>query len=241
MFCLSGNYSKDYQRIIESFLEITKKDPIITNKEGNFTSHDHGWGYVHHDEYSLNFFRSKVPVFESDVPKFSSGNLIFHARKAAPGEPMGILASHPHYEIDEEYEVFLSHNGWFDKQAIAKEINISNIGKWVDSQMFLKFIMSFKGKFENRLKEALFQAHKKKLIKSTANLMILSIDRSSGESKVYYYTDVAEGREYTNYVKLYHAKTDDWKGVFSSSIVIPNSFPKNVELTEVERGIINIL
>ncbi|MEM0134129.1 MAG: class II glutamine amidotransferase [Thermoplasmatales archaeon] len=230
-----------YQGITRSFWEITKKDPIITSKEGNFTSHNDGWGYVHYNNSTLEFFRSKIPVFDSAIPTFSSGNLIIHARKAAPGEPVGILASHPHNETNEEYDVFLAHNGWFDKQAIGKEMGIHNVESYVDSQMFLKYIMSFEGEFQNRLKRALYQAEENNFIKTSANLFILCIDRISGNSNIYYYTDVADGLEYSNYVKLYHAQTDKWKGVFSSSIIVPNSFPKNVQLSEVRKGVLNIL
>lgn len=241
MFCLTGDYSDDFDAIRRSFLEVTKKDPIITSKEGNFTSHDHGWGYVHQSGKSLDYYRSSNPVFESALPDFSSGNLIVHARKAATGEPMGTMASHPHFESDDRYEVFLAHNGWFNKQAIAREMGIEKFSMFVDSQMFLKYIMSYNGEFEDRLNSALSDAKKKGLINSTANLMILAVDRDTSESRIYYHTDVAEGHDYTNYVKLYHVRGKRWQGVFSSSIIVPEAFPRNLNPVEVKRGTVNVL
>ena len=126
MFCLTGNYSDDFDSIMKSFVEVTKNDPLITAKEGNFKSHDHGWGYVHHSDESINYFRSNMPVFNSTISEFSYGNLIIHARKAATGEPLGTMATHPHFESDDQYEVYLAHNGWSNKSAIAKEMSVNN-------------------------------------------------------------------------------------------------------------------
>lgn len=241
MFSITGDYGSDFKAITDSFLEITKNDPIITSKEGDFTSHDHGWGYVLHDEENLDFFRSKTPVFDTTLPLFSSGNLVMHARKAASGEPMGTLACHPHFESDNRYEVFLAHNGWFDKKAIAQELDLNGFENLVDSQMFLKYIMTFQGEFKNRLESALLRAKSKSMIKTTANLMILAIDRNTGHSTIYYYTDIAEREEYTNYVKLYSVKGENWTGVFSSSIIVPSYFPGRSKATEVKRGVVHIL
>ena len=241
MFCLSGDYSDVFDSIRNSFLEITKKDPIITEKEGDFTAHDHGWGYVHHSGESVDYFRSNIPVFNSTFPGFSHGNLVVHARRAAAGEPMGTIASHPHFESDDKYEVYLAHNGWFNKPAIAREVGVTNYDKFVDSHMFLKYIMSFKGKFVERLENALTEARKKGLINSTANLMILAMDRETGRSNIYYYTDVAEGLEYTDYVKLYSITGSRWRGVFSSSILVSDRFPKNFSAVEVKRGTVSVL
>lgn len=241
MFCLTGNYSDDFDSIMKSFLEVTKNDPLITAKEGNFKSHDHGWGYVYQSGESVDFFRSSKPVFNSTIPGFTYGNLIVHARKAATGEPMGTMASHPHFESDDQYEVYLAHNGWFNKPAIAKEMSVNNYSKFVDSHMFLKYIMSFKGEFLERLNSAISNAKKKGLINSTANLMILAIDRETGKSKIYYYTDSAEGYGYTDYVKLYLVKGKAWHGVFSSSILISDEFPKDLIKVEVKRNTINVL
>jgi predicted glutamine amidotransferase len=241
MFCLTGNYSDDFDSIMKSFLEVTKNDPLITAKEGNFKSHDHGWGYVHHSDESINYFRSNMPVFNSTISEFSYGNLIIHARKAATGEPLGTMATHPHFESDDQYEVYLAHNGWFNKSAIAKEMSVNNYSNFVDSHMFLKYIMSFKGEFLERLNNAISRAKKKGLINSTANLMILAIDRETGKSKIYYYTDSAEGYGYTDYVKLYLVKGKAWQGVFSSSILVSDEFPKNLSTVEVKRDTINVL
>lgn len=241
MFCLTGDYSDDFGLIFKSFLEVTKNDPIITAKEGDFRSHDHGWGYVYHSGKSVDYFRSSVPVFNSTMPEFYNGNLIVHARRAATGEPMGTMASHPHFESDDQYEVYLAHNGWFNKSAIAREMGINNYGTLVDSHMFLKYIMSFKGEFAERLHNALTEAKKKNLIISTANLMILAVERETGMSKMYYYTDSAEGFEYTDYVKLYLVRGKRWRGVFSSSILVPDQFPKYLGAVEVVRGTINTL
>ncbi len=241
MFCLTGDYSDVFDSIRKSFFEITKKDPIITAKEGDFTAHDHGWGYAHHSGESVDYFRSSMPVFNSTIPGFSHGNLIVHARRAATGEPMGTIASHPHFEFDDQYEVYLTHNGWFNKLAIGRELAVNNYDKFVDSHMFLKYIMSFKGEFAERLDNALSNARKKGLINSTANLMILAVDRETGKSKIYYYTDVAEGSEYTDYVKLYSVRGERWRGVFSSSILVSDEFPKNLSTVEVKRGTVSVL
>ena len=241
MFCLSGDFSKEYKKILDSFIEVTRNDTLSVNSDGSLTSHDHGYGYVRYDSSSLEFFRSRTPVFESNIQDFRSGQFIMHARKAAPDEPVGTLESHPHYEVDEDYEVFLAHNGWFDKKKIAVELGIENFTRYVDSQLFLKYILSFNGEFRTRLEKAISLAKEKDLIRATANLMILSIDRNTRNSKLYYYTDVKEGSEYSDYVKLYHGNTDLWNGVFSSSIIKSISFPKNVTMKEVRRGVLNEL
>lgn len=235
MLCLAGNYLPEYSSIMRSFWEITEKDPIITNKDGTFTSHDDGWGYVFHDGKDLEYFRSYEPIFKSSIPELPEGKIIMHARKAAPGEPKGIFACHPHFESDENYEVYLAHNGWFDKAALSKELDLKESEKYVDSHVFLKYIMSFSGDIEKRLRSALNKSRESGFIKTTANLMVLSLDRTTGKSKIYAYTDVAESREYTEFVRLYQIEGNGWKGIFSSSIIYSHSFPKNLRISEVPR------
>ncbi len=225
MFCLKGDYSSDFPSIARAFKAVTEKDPIITSREGNFTSHDDGWGYVHQLDQGIDYYRSARPVFKSSMPAFSGGNLVVHARKAAPKEPMGTSACHPHLEIDEKYEVFLSHNGWFDKFALADELGEKSPERYVDSQMFLKFIMSFTGNFGDRLRTSTRKAKEKGYIKSSANLIILTLDRDTQESQIYCYTDVAAGSDYTDYITLYQIAEKNWKGVFSSSILVPDYLP----------------
>ena len=236
MFCLAGNYGSDFPSISRAFKEITEKDPIITSKEGDFTSHDDGWGYVHHRNHGLDYYRSADPVFKSEFPDFEKGNLVVHARKAAPKEPMGTSSCHPHFEMDERYEVFLSHNGWFDKYALARELGEKNPEKYVDSQMFLKYMMSFTGNLEDRLRTCTKKAKENEYIKSSANLMILALDRDSQKSQIYCYTDVAEGKEYTEYITLYEITEKNWKGIFSSSILVPEYLPGKSGARKIARG-----
>ena len=236
MFCLSGGYSSVFPDIKKAFMEITRRDPIISNGDGTYTSHDDGWGYVHHDGSTIVYGRSENPVFDSEIPPFKSGNLVVHARKAAPNEPVGASSSHPHMEYDERYEVYLSHNGWFDKFALAKELGIDNAEKYVDSQLFLKFLMGFSGNLEERLRSSTRVMKEKRLLNSTANLMVLGLNRKTQKTEIYCYTDVAEGKEYTEYVTLYKVSGNGWKGIFSSSLIIPEYFPMRTQTYKLPRG-----
>ena len=236
MFCLSGEYSSVFPDIKKAFMEVTRRDPIISNSDGTYTSHDDGWGYVHHDGSTIVYGRSGNPVFNSEIPPFKSGNLVIHARKAAPNEPFGASSSHPHMEYDGRFEVYLSHNGWFDKFALAKELGINNPEKYVDSQLFLKFLMSFPGSLENRLRSSTREMKEKRLLKSTANLMVLGLDRETQKTEIYCYTDVAEGRDYTEYVTLYKVSGSGWRGIFSSSLIVPEYFPMKTQAYKLPRG-----
>ena len=50
---------------------------------------------------------------------------------------MGASRNHPFYATDGRYDIFLCHNGWFDKDAISREISLTDPENYVASAVIM--------------------------------------------------------------------------------------------------------
>jgi predicted glutamine amidotransferase len=229
MFCLKGEFEEDFPAIFEALQEVARSDPLLHGE-----SHSDGWGYVYYDGSSLVHERQREPVYAASVPNVKSGFVVVHARNAAPGEPLGALNSHPHRRSDRRYELYLAHNGWFDKKKIIGLLGEreANLSAQTDSEFFLELIFTLSGDPRERLETAAGLSKEHDLIKTAMNIFLLGVDRATGSATVAYYTDA---KEYSEYVTLYRGRGTSWSGVFSSSIRFSSRFPSSLGLEKVER------
>ena len=236
MLAMTGDFSHVFPGIVRAFSEVTRKDPLADKDKGRSESHLDGWGFVYSGNGIIRHEKHDLPFFNDEIQDFGSGSIIIHARQAAPGEPMGVSRNHPFYASDGRYDIFLCHNGWFDKDAISREISLTDPENYVDSEVFLKYAMKFPGTDLDKISASLETAFRENMIKSSANILALSIDRMSLSSKILYYTDVSEAKAYDEYYKMYFGEGSHWMGVFSSSIIRSRHFPENCKIKEVPRG-----
>ncbi len=238
MFALTGDYSPVFTDIVRAFSEVTEKDPLADKNKGRSESHSDGWGLVYSGDGIIRYEKHGLPFFKDKIQEFEPGSIIIHARQAAPGEPMGVSRNHPFYSTDGRYDIFLCHNGWFDKDAISRKIFLKDPENYVDTEVFLKYAVRFPGTDSEKMAASLETAFRENMVKSSANLLALSIDRTSLTKKIIYYTDVSETRVYDEYYKLYFVESSHWKGIFSSSIIRSRHFPENCKIKEVPKGML---
>lgn len=229
MFCLKGEFEEDFPEIFAALQEVAKSDPLLRGE-----SHSDGWGYVYYNGSSFVHERRSEPIYTAAVPKVESGFVVVHARNAAPGEPLGVLNSHPHHRSDRRYEFYLTHNGWFDKGKIAGLLGERDAGlsTQTDSEFFLELVFTLSGNPRERLETAARLSKEHDLVKTTMNIFLLGMDKATGSATVAYYTDA---KEYSEYVTLYSGHGTSWSGVFSSSIPLSSRFPASLRLEKVER------
>lgn len=231
MFSLYGDYRNDVDDLLNSLREVSRRDPLRNDEEGHPISHNDGWGYIELNSKYVDYKRYKSPIFKTKLPEFrEQGFLMVHARKAATGEPLGLLNSHPHHKSTPEYDLYLCHNGSYDKEKIAALLGESNIRNQTDSEFFLSYIASRNGSIEEKIRNAIDATVEKELLKTTNNIMLLSVDKDTEKVNLYYYSDSRNPSEYTT---LYYAETKKWKGVFSSSITLSKFFPKKLKIKKV--------
>ncbi len=231
MFSINGDFRKDIDAILNSLRDVTRKDPLLRDGEGRPESHPDGWGYVSLSQKSIDYRRYEKPFFKSKMPDLlEPGLLMVHVRKAADGEPLGFLNSHPHHKSTTEYDLYLCHNGQYNKERIASLLGEENAGNQTDSEFFLEYIASRKGTIEEKLKSSIEAISEKDLMKTTSNFTILSIDKNTHNAKIYYYSDTKNPTKYTD---LYYTETKKWKGVFSASIPLSKYFPKKLKMKKV--------
>jgi len=231
MFSLYGDYSDDVGDLLNSLKEVSRSDPLRNDEDGNPISHNDGWGYVELSSKFIDYKRYKFPIFKTKLPEIlGPGYLMVHARKAATREPLGILNSHPHHKSTTEYDLYLCHNGSYDKKKIAALLGEEKISSQTDSEFFLSYIASRNGSIEEKIRNAIDATVERKLLKTTNNMMLLSVDKETEKVDLYYYSDSRTPSEYTT---LYYAEAKKWRGVFSSSITLSKFFPKKLKIKKV--------
>jgi glutamine amidotransferase len=241
MFALKGNYSEEFTSIFQAIQDVARYDPLLESRTRQSPSHPDGWGYVNINDHDLVFAKSGYPVFDSQKPGIQNGIVMVHARMASPGEPGGVFSSHPYHGSTQEIEIFMAHNGAFEKKGIAGRMGISDYMNITDSELFLHLILSQSGNLPGMLGKSIKEIREDGLMKGTPNLIIVGIDRNSQASEVLYYTDSPSDNRYGEYNKLYRIDSEKWSGVFSSSILESRYFPENYRAREVERGVIAYL
>lgn len=233
MFTVVGKYGDDIGDLFGSLVEVCKNDPFFPPDWNADPVHDDGWGYVMYDENAIDFKRYKEPIFSSKPPEFNrEGLLIVHARKAASGEPVGLLDAHPHHRGDSQYDVYLVHNGSYNKDKIAEKLHDSNLKNQPDSEFFLDYLIRQNGSIEDRIRKTLDDADKYDFVKTTNNIFILAVDKSTRMGRLFYYG--FSKRDY-EYIVMYRVEGNGWKGVISSSMLKASKLPKDLKITRVEQ------
>ncbi len=232
MFMIAGNFGNDAESIYKSLREVAERDPVLVREKSNWLSHSDGWGIVTISNDKIEHVRSSKPVFESDSPELiNSGIMLMHARKASPGEPAGALMSHPYVYSDNDYTVFLAHNGSLNKNVLAQKLGIKSVDHDTDSSVFLKYMMSNDGNIGERFQKAIRECKENDVFKELTNIFVISVSKDDFKTRCFYYSHNVTNREYG---KLYKVHGNGWTGIFSSSIIEANSFPAETEKNEIE-------
>lgn len=235
MFILKGNFSEEFDTIFQISKKISNSDPLHFMDKNLPSNHLDGWGFVNLSDHDVTYFRTDLPLADAYPRGVENGYLLFHMRNAARGEPMGIQNSHPFHISTEDGDFYLIHNGWFDKEKIANFMGLKNYKNENDSLVFLRFLVSINGKVEERIQESIRISLDKEFIKSTANIMLLFIDKL-GKAKGFALSEASRTTNYGKYHELYMMETDSWKGVFSSSFLEFEQLRKLGKVTKLERG-----
>lgn len=234
---LWGDFDEDFPPIFQSFADIATEDPVRSKEVGKKVAHKDGWGLLNvTSERIVLDKRSTSLTRDTELPKVFNGALMMHTRAAAPNEGMGVLNNHPFHLSDEKYDVYIVHNGWFDKYKINEAIGYSHPELINDTEIFADFFMSLEGDMKTRISKALEISKQKEYIKGGANIYVIVKDRETLETSIFYHADNAPGKEFTEYNRLYAIGNGKWKGIISSSLIYSSHFPKSLNPTEIERG-----
>ncbi|MEM3186413.1 MAG: class II glutamine amidotransferase [Conexivisphaerales archaeon] len=200
---------------LDALISASRNDPFNNGK-----SHADGWGAAlcFKDEYFT--VRSSQPIFSDSNassllrPAKERVTGIFHARKAAKGEPAGApFDSHPFAVSIGEDIVYLAHNGHIDKRKLQSEVGL-DVSKMNDSEVFAHFVARQAQDFEEALQTGIEMVHEYHALYSALNLVVLRIEREGG-LHVYYYNDF---KEKELYYRLFLYNSNGQKAVMSSSV-----------------------
>ena len=87
-----------------------------------------------------------------------------------------------------EYDLYLCDNGSYDKEKIAALLRESNIRNQTDGEFFLIYIASRNSSIEEKTRNAIDAAVERELLKTTNNIMLLSVDKDTENVNLYYYS-----------------------------------------------------
>ncbi|MEM3830173.1 MAG: hypothetical protein QXP36_13310 [Conexivisphaerales archaeon] len=234
---LWGDFKDDFPTIFRSLSDVATEDPLHPKNGDKGFSHKDGWGFLNLNKEKIVLNKYSSPLTRStEPPSIFNGVLMVHVRAAAPNEGVGVLNNHPFHVSDDKYDAYIVHNGWFDKYKINESIGYEHPELVNDTEVFINFVMSFKGDMQKRLSEALENAKQKKYLKGGANIFVLAIDRETLNVTIFYHADVASEKEFQEYNKLYAIRGKKWDGIVSSSLIYSSFFPKNLAPIEIERG-----
>ncbi|OWP55562.1 MAG: hypothetical protein B2I17_09305 [Thermoplasmatales archaeon B_DKE] len=238
MFGIVGDFQEAFPDLFNALQDVARHDPLLELSGNEPPRHSDGWGYVSSSSGSLVHFRTANPIYNSGPIDPENGFFIAHARKASPSEPLGATNSHPYHASDETMEVYLAHNGAFEKRGLADIIGIKETEDQTDSEFFLQLMMLQKGTLMQRLGGALGIIRQHRLLAGTPNLIVLGIRKDNGMPELLYYTAAPNSGVYTEYNRLYLVRGNGWTGVFSSSITGSEFFPEDTEKEVVRTGVI---
>ena len=178
MLAYVGKDKGKLKKLAQCMILSAKEDPITHE------SHKDGWGIVAYDGEKMIYYRSVNPIFNESEVLFNLINLlnseskvIIHARLASDKKLVSSYLSHPYMESNENFIIYVAHNGVVDKEELGKVLNIDS-RLMVDSELIGKYV-SIHG--IEKVKD--LQTY----TKSALNLFILKIDRESKEAHLYYY------------------------------------------------------
>lgn len=235
MFLIKGEFCKNFEKIFSLSKNISEADPLHLKYNGVPANHQDGWGYFNISEHNSSYFRSDLPLSAAEKPEVEDGYLLLHMRNAAPNEPKGIHNSHPFHLSTLSGDIYLAHNGWFDKKKIAEFLGLSNYENENDSLVFLRLISFQNGDIKDKINKAMELAVERDFIKSLANLLIIYVDKS-GNNFGFAISEASPNYNYGRYHELFLIENEKWKGIFSSSFLEYEFFKNIKRINKLKRG-----
>jgi predicted glutamine amidotransferase len=168
MFGYAGRSEADVRELLSGLKRACAHDPTLPGIAPGCLRHSHGWGYAIHAANGLFHYRTATSIYEDDAPlPRLAGEIraIFHGRFASDPGLAGPIFSHPFVASSDREIVFLAHNGSVKADHLP--------ARKVDTEWALEQIIQAGG-----IEQALPKL--KEHTESALNLLVLSIDRSSG-------------------------------------------------------------
>ncbi len=168
MFGYAGKSEADVRELHSGLKRACADDPTLSGIAEGCSRHSHGWGYAIHAANGLFHYRTTTSIYDDPTPLPPlEGEIraIFHGRFASNPSLAGHIFSHPFLATSNREILFLAHNGSVNPDRLPP--------RNVDSEWVLEQIIHSGG-----LEEALPKL--KEHTASALNLLVLSIDRSSG-------------------------------------------------------------
>jgi predicted glutamine amidotransferase len=214
--------------------------------------HDTGWGAVWYSETDQKYYRSRKPIFDDEsAPNFFlsqdvNGSLVglSHARLAAPDEPKRTaLDSHPFStHIGDDELIYVTHNGWIDKNKIAAKALVQNPSILNDTEVFTFLLERIEGdSVQERLEAAIEEVRRKGAMKGALNLIVLSVARD-GEKTIYFHCDFPDKSKELYYSLYKVLESNQSSAVMSSTVAYKAGYvdeigkPKNSLVSKCEIG-----
>jgi len=168
MFGYAGKSEADVHELLSGLKRACANDPTLSGIAEGCSRHSHGWGYAIHASNGLFHYRTATSIYDDVTPLPPlEGEIraIFHGRFASDPRLAGHIFSHPFAASSDREILFLAHNGGVKPDHLP--------ARKVDTEWALKQIIQAGG-----LDLALPKL--KEHTGSALNLLVLSIDRSSG-------------------------------------------------------------
>ena len=235
MLLFTGNNNELFHSLLQSLREVSRDDPLHDLQHKPFLDHKDGWGYVDSGNHFFVLGKSIDPIFKSDIENFKGDIRLVHARNATVGEPLTLTGTHPYHLPLEDYDLYLSHNGWIDKAKLTAAYSKIFLETRTDSEVFLNVVGSFPGTPIEKFRAALEQVYSTDSLRSGLNIFLLVVNRKSQAREIYIYSDA---RDFDLYHRLFLIKGDNFSAVVSSSLLQAKDFPSKVERLPLSPGTI---
>lgn len=235
MFMLAGGFNESFEDIFKCIQQVSLSDPYSEDVFGRTISHNDGWGYVSFVDNAVTHFKTLTPVFDSTAPIIKGHAIMLHVRKSGKTGPFGMVNAHPYYRTTTTHEIYLSHNGFLGKDEMGSVFGQPYMDQHSDSEIFLDKLAGYRNDIVSNIKESIDYVYEKKAMKGGFNLLILSVERSTGKIQMFAYTDAAN---YKLYHELYYINFGKYSGIFSSSILTSKHFPDYKEKFVLKRKVL---
>jgi predicted glutamine amidotransferase len=178
-------------------------DPYRPHEE---KKHGDGWGFVATSKTDFIYYKSGLPAWEDPTSVVMKDAVLAHARAASPGEPIGPAHAHPYMVYTPDGRIlFVAHNGYVDKRAMAAELGIDP-SRYTDSYVLALYLARRWDAPQEAFKETL------KYVKTALNVAVLELPDLTAHVYTYY-------KGPREYYALYLVETDDAKAVVSSTLL----------------------
>ena len=232
MISFVGYEKRIFGEFFKSLQSVCQNDPLKDFFPDGVPEHADGWGYLDADSTFVNYSRFSEPIYRYQIPEFKGKYRIIHSRNASKGQPLGFMKSHPYHATTTRFDHFLMHNGLVDKVKLRHDLTSESLETMTDSEVLLDLICSFDGKdVETMFRSALNDVYAKKALISGLNLFFFSISKDGRDQNLIVYSDALNIDEYH---RLYYSEGDNWKCIYSSSILYSKFFPKAVDKIQLE-------